>query len=103
MAEYFNIYTAGLAFNRITNRIITDRTAETQAEPVVNIAPVEDSGKNASKASAVSSNPDANPANNSGSLPPVYEHLLSFDRDNLIRGIIFSEILGPPRGKRRLW
>lgn len=50
--------------------------------------------------------PAVNPSLN---IPPLdsqsseYEHILSFDRDNLIRGIIFAEILGKPKGKRGRW
>lgn len=35
--------------------------------------------------------------------PAVDENILSFDSDNLIRGIIFSEILGKPKGRRIRW
>lgn len=35
--------------------------------------------------------------------PEVDAPMLSFDRDNLVTGIIFSEILGKPKARRRGW
>lgn len=42
-----------------------------------------------------------NPIVESVQIKPTTGGYLDFNRDNLIKGIIYSEILGKPRSKRR--
>lgn len=97
MANYFSPY-----FNHMTNLRNIRKAAENfTSQKVQSGSP--DSKKDNNKKNFNESSSLAKPFEKTviqAFQPTVDEKILSIDRDDLLRGIIFSEILGAPKGRR---
>jgi len=103
MANYNNPYYGGAVY---LHNLIRKASEEFTGKKVQagNTAPGQGSaGSNAAESLPSQAKPSVKiPSESPGpvSQPAVNENILSINRDNLIKGMIFAEILGTPKGRR---